>query len=297
MIRKMGYTASDRLLIIHADDFGITQGTNEAIVNLFEEQSITSASIMIPCPDSAEAMELSKRSGITNIGIHLTLTSDESNPYTPVCATRKLTSLITAEGCFHADVSFFERNADEQEVLLEMEAQIQKAISQGIDPTHLDSHAGSVMGLFAGRDFLEPAFDLCGKYRLPFLLPARAAEQPFFNPAQQAMFQNRIASANERGILLIDDIVSLPYCCTPVVAYGKMKQQLAEIIKNTKPGITQLTLHPARITDRLRTITSCYSERELEYRLLNDPDMQQLIDRERITLISWKDLRDLQRSM
>lgn len=37
MIRKLGFAADDRLLIINADDFGMTKGTNEAIVNLFEK--------------------------------------------------------------------------------------------------------------------------------------------------------------------------------------------------------------------------------------------------------------------
>lgn len=31
----------------------------------------------------------------------------------------------------------------------------------GINPTHLDSHAGSIRGISTGRDFLEITFDLC----------------------------------------------------------------------------------------------------------------------------------------
>ena len=297
MIHKLGFTASDRLLIINADDYGIAKGTNEAIVNLFEENFITSTSIMIPCSDSIEALEISNQKGIKNIGIHLTLTSGEWTPYTPVYNKRILNSLITIDGAFHTDITFLERNADEDEVLLEMESQIQRAILKGIDPTHLDSHAGSIMGLFTGRDFLEMAFDLCEKYRLPFNLPNRILEQPFFNTNQLKLFKKRIASAKERNILLIDDIVSLPYCYNPVMGYSTMKKQLAEILKSIKPGITQLTLHPSKITDQLIAITNCYKEREMEYCLLNDIDIKQLINSEQIKLISWRDIRDLQRSM
>ena len=297
MIQKLGFTANDRLLIINADDFGITKGTNEAIISLFEEKSITSTSIMIPCSDSNEAMEISNQKGIKNIGIHLTLTSGELNPYTPVFNKRTSNSLITADGYFHTDVAFMEKNADDNEVRMEMESQIQSAILKGIDPTHLDSHAGSIMGLFTGRDFLEITFDLCEKYCLPFNLPNRILEQPFFNTDQLRLFQKRIASARDRKILLIDDIVSLPYCLNPIIEYSKMKIQLAEMLKNIKPGITQLTLHPSQITDQLLEITNCYNEREMEYRLLNDIDIKQLINNERINLISWKEIRDLQRSM
>ncbi len=297
MIQKLGFKANDRLLIINADDFGITKGTNEAIVNLFRENSITSTSIMIPCSDSNEAMEISNQNGIKNIGIHLTLTSGEWNPYTPVFNTRTLNSLVAANGYFHTDVTLLERNADEDEVRMEMEAQIQSAILQGIDPTHLDSHAGSIMGLFTGRDFLEPALDLCEKYRLPFNLPERIVEQPLFNTEQLNLFQKRITSAKERKICLIDDIISLPYCFNPIIEYSKIKKQLTELLKSLKPGITQLTIHPSKITDQLITITSCYKEREMEYRLLKDMDIKRLIHNEQIKLLSWRDIRDLQRSM
>ncbi|MFF2094314.1 polysaccharide deacetylase family protein [Paenibacillus sp. NPDC058174] len=297
MIQKLGFTADDRLLIINADDFGMTTGTNEAIVNLFEANSITSASIMVPCTDSTEAMEISNQKGIKNIGIHLTLSSSELDPYTPVFQLRTLNSLITAEGYFHTDVTFIERNADEDEVRAEMESQIQCAISKGIDPTHLDSHGGSIMGLFTGRDFLEITFDLCEKYRLPFNLPSRILEQSFFNADQLRLFKKRINSAKDRKILSIDDIVTLPYCYNPVVEYSQMKKQLTEKLKSIKPGITQLVLHPSKITDQLIAKTNCYKEREMEYHLLNDIDIKGLINKERIKLISWKDIRDLQRSI
>lgn len=295
MIQKLGFAIDDRLLIINADDFGITKGTNEAIVNLFEEKAITSTSIMIPCPDSNEAMEIVSSKGIKNIGIHLTLTSGEKHLYQPVFKESNLNSLITAEGYFYQDATLLERNAAANEVKLEMESQIQSAIVQGIDPTHLDSHGGSIMGLFTGRDFIEITFDLCEKYRLPFNLPSRILDQPFFNNDQLRLFQKRISSAKERGILLIDDIVSLPYCFNPTAEYSKMKRRLTELLKNLKPGVTQLTIHPSKKTEQLIAITECYTERELEYLLLNDIEIKQVINNEQIKLISWKDIRDLQR--
>lgn len=74
-----------------------------------------------------------------------------------------------------------------------------------------------------------------------------------------------------------------------------MKMRLSELLMNLKPGITQLTIHPSIITDQLIAITKYYTERELEYRLLNDIEIKQLIINEEIKLISWKDIRDLQR--
>ncbi|OBR63150.1 hypothetical protein A7K91_23930 [Paenibacillus oryzae] len=297
MINKMGLTAKDRLLIINADDFGITEGSNEAIVNLFENKSITSASIINAYPASNNAMDVSIRKGIEYIGVHLTLTSSDLHPCTPVFQQQSLSSLITDEGYFHTDISLLEKNADEKEVRIELESQIRKSILKGIDPTHLDSHGGSVMGLLSGRDFLEVVFDLCEKYRLPFNLPKRILEQPFFNADQLKLFQKRMASAYDRKIVLIDDMVSLPYCSGPNLEYSRLKQQLIDILQRLKPGVTQLTVHPSILTDQLKEITHCYEEREMEYRLLQDDDVKRLIKREQIKLITWKAIRDLQRSI
>ncbi|MBP2114118.1 polysaccharide deacetylase family protein [Paenibacillus silagei] len=294
MISKLGFSSDDRLLIINADDFGITKGTNEAIVSLFEQQAITSTSIMFPCPAAREALKFSNQNILDNIGIHLTLTSGEHHSYSPVCQERPLKSLINKNGKFHNDISYIEENADDEEVRIELEAQIQSATMLGIDPTHLDSHGGSIMGLYAGNDFLEITFDLCEKYRLPFNLPTRIIEQPFFNNKQKETFRIRINSGRKRGILFIDDVISLPYCCKPV-EYEEMKRQLLTLLKNIKPGITQLTIHPSKITEELKSVTNCYFERGIEYLLLVDPDIKKVLKKENINLISWKEIRDLQR--
>lgn len=152
-----------------------------------------------------------------------------------------------------------------------------------------------MLGLSRGRDFLEIVFDLCEQYRLPFLLPLKAVEQPFFSGKQKELFGARIHSAQRRGIHLIDDLVSLPYCVDASEGYGDIKSRLAGMIKNLQPGITQLTAHPSFVTEELRALTCCYREREAEYRLLKDPDIMQLLETEGIGLLSWQDIRDWQR--
>lgn len=297
MIEKLGYGSGDRLLIVNADDFGITKATNQAVIDLFEQGSITSTSIMMPCAAAKEAAMYCVQQDLTNIGIHLTLTSNENYSYMPVYQKRNLKSLTTKDGYFHLEASYIEENADPDDVRIELDAQIQSAILLGINPTHLDSHAGSIMGLSRGRDFLEIAFDLCDKYRLPFNLPLKILEQPFFSTNQKELFKKRLDSAKSRGILLIDDLVNLPYRLNAFDEYEDMKKLLIEIIKNLKPGITQMTTHPSIITDELKAVTQYYREREMEYRLLNDLEFKQLLGNEGIQLVSWKEIRDLQRSL
>lgn len=287
--------ANDRLVIINADDLGITRSTNQAIMNLFKNNQITSASIMMPCSAAQEAAELSKEISSANIGIHLTLTSAGNHYFKPVFRGGDLKSLITDEGFFPHDASEIEKNADPEEVRIELKAQIETAISYGIDPTHLDSHAGCIMGLHHGRDFLEIVFDLCEEFELPFNLPLRILEQPFFGDHQKEVFAKRIESAKRRGIFLIDDLTGIPYHLQDNEEYDDIKKELARKINNVKPGITQIVTHPSIDTAELRSLTPHYKKREMEYRLYSDPEIKELLENENIKLVSWKFIRDLQR--
>lgn len=197
MNSKLGFEESDRILIINADDFGITEGTNEAILELFKLAAITSTSIMIPCPSARAVLNSVEITTMEHAGIHLTLSSEEKQGLKPVYQEDTLHSLVNSDFEFFTDIAYIESNADLNEVRLELEAQINYAISRGLDPTHLDSHAGSIMGLYTGRDFLEVALDLCYKYQLPLNLPRRIVVQPFINEVQRERFTQVITAANQ----------------------------------------------------------------------------------------------------
>ena len=53
--QRLGYPADARLLIIHADDFGMSHAVNRAIIEALEHHWVTSASLLVPCPWFPEA--------------------------------------------------------------------------------------------------------------------------------------------------------------------------------------------------------------------------------------------------
>lgn len=301
MRRTLGLLPDDRAIIINADDFGILRSANMAIAELFQKGSITSASIMMPCEASIDAANRYKTLALErmfiSIGVHLTLTSSPSCRYKPVFRQYQLQSLVTDEGYFPTNALNIELDASTEQVHLELEAQIQCAISAGIDVTHLDSHAGAVMGLHTGRDFLETVFDLCEAYELPFALPTRIIEQPFFSGSQKKRFQQAIDSAARRGIGGIDDLIVLPYHLDTHETYADMRNGLIRKIASCKPGITQIVAHPSFVSEELKALTPHYLKRELEYALLNDPEIKGAMEHHRIRLLSWKDIRDAQRML
>ena len=73
---RLGYPASARLLVIHADDLGMSHSVNRATFEALEQGWITSASILVPCPWLPEVARWAKEHPSADLGIHLALTSE-----------------------------------------------------------------------------------------------------------------------------------------------------------------------------------------------------------------------------
>ena len=77
---RLGYPPGTKLIIIHADDLGETHAVNAAAIKALESGTINSASLMVPCPWFPEAAEIARNDRTLDVGVHLTLTS-EQKPY------------------------------------------------------------------------------------------------------------------------------------------------------------------------------------------------------------------------
>lgn len=287
---------NERFLIVTADDFGLCPSMNAAIMELFQAQAITSTMIMMPCPWAEQAAYAANVQPGINVGVHLTLTSSFSGyKWGPVSKEDGVRSLTAPDGYFYEHAAEVELRATEEAVRTEIRGQIDAAIRLGIHPTHLDSHEGSLLGLSAGRDFLELVFDLCEEYQLPFKLPKKLVEQPFLSSDQRLLFQKRIESAQKRGLALIDDLIILPYHMEPGENYQAVKDTMLDAIKGAGGGITEVVIHPSLDTAEMRAITPHWEKRMIEYQIFMDGEIKRLLEEEQITLISWKELRDWQR--
>ncbi|MBP1936498.1 ChbG/HpnK family deacetylase [Paenibacillus sediminis] len=281
MLRALGFSNYDRLLIINADDFGITRQANRAIIDLLEKKYITSASLIAAAEFTEEAISLCNQSEHANVGVHLTLTDG----YKPVSSEDEVKTLLDENGRFFGDPYFVETKADRDHVKKELSKQIEKLISLGIDPTHLDSHQGSLLGLHTGHDFMDIVFDLCEMFGLPFLFPKNIVNQPFFSKKQKESFVHIIGRAEDRKLPLIDDMISSPYELKEGESYLKYKSKMIRAIEGLTPGITQLVVHP-EVIDGGKSTTAFPIKREMEYMLLQDPDVLETIRQEGIITIS-----------
>ena len=119
-----------RELLIRCDDVGMSHTVNLAVRELLETGLPFSVSVMVPCPWFLEAVEILRAHPQVGVGLHLTLNSEWSlYKWGPVAGATAVSSLVDEHGYFHSsEVGFAAAEPKLDEVRLELEAQIQRAL-------------------------------------------------------------------------------------------------------------------------------------------------------------------------
>lgn len=156
--------AEPKVLIIRADDIGMSHSVNVALKRLLDTGYPVSASIMFPCPWYREAVAIAREYDTVSVGVHLTLTSEwENYRWGPISGAEAVPSLVDEEGHFHHRTEPLRENpprADELEK--ELRAQIDRAMRSGLQIDYVDYH----MGIRAIPGFNEVCEKLAAEYGL-----------------------------------------------------------------------------------------------------------------------------------
>jgi predicted glycoside hydrolase/deacetylase ChbG (UPF0249 family) len=126
-------------LIVNADDFGLTEGTNRAIIDAHRTGIVTSTSLLANGYAFDHAVSLAHENPSLGVGVHLTLTEG------PPLAGRDLALHLDLNGHFPLSNQPFARDLitgrlPRGAIHREFEGQIGKVIAAGITPTHVDGH-------------------------------------------------------------------------------------------------------------------------------------------------------------
>ena len=218
---KLGYQADSKLLIVHADDIGLAHSVNSATIEAFEKEGISSGSVMVPCPWFNEFAGYYREHPGLDVGIHLTLTAEwENYKWDGVMPSGEIPSLLDEEGYFYSTVEEVAMHAVPEEVDKEVRAQVDRAIAFGIDPTHIDTHMGSVA---ATPELAEIYLSLGKEYRVPVLLP-RSWLQSVPEETRKVV---------EKEYVLVDDLLMM-YAESPDMtwseSYARMLAQVRVIL-------------------------------------------------------------------
>src|SRR5215216_6655446 len=162
---RLGYPRDAKLLIVHADDLGMAHSVNVATIKALGSGLVNSGSIMVPCPWLSEIAAYARTNPQADLGLHLTLTSEWTNfRWGPVSSKDRVSSLLDKDGYFYLTETDAAAHADPKQVEIEIVAQIEKARALGIQPTHLDSHMGT---LYQSKALFEVFLRVARKEKLP----------------------------------------------------------------------------------------------------------------------------------
>ena len=157
-----------RRLIITADDFGISKGVNDGIIEGFHQGLVRNTALMVNFDDvEKSAIALKNTTGL-EIGIHLNLTSGK-----PVSDARTVPSVIGSDGSFLGLGGFLKRallgGIDWQQVSREWRAQIDRGLRLGFRFSNINSHQHVHMLPSLARI----CADLAEEYRIPAIRLSR----------------------------------------------------------------------------------------------------------------------------
>jgi predicted glycoside hydrolase/deacetylase ChbG (UPF0249 family) len=279
---ELGYKPTDKLLIINCDDVGMCHSANLAVIEGMETGLITSGTIMTPCPWFNEIADYARTHPEKDFGVHLTHTSEwNSYRWGPVAPSETVKGLCDPEHYLWRSVEEVYAHSTPEEALIEGRAQIKKAIDAGIPVTHIDSHMGTMQ---YKPEYLNAYLQLALEFNLPLRMAAQSTMKGFGFPELRKQFK-------EKGIVFTDYFVY-----DELKDYKDAKPFWTNIIKNLKPGVTELFIHASKESDELKAITNSWERRVQEANLFTtDPDIKKLIQEENIILISYRPLMELQK--
>jgi chitin disaccharide deacetylase len=133
--RRQG-PAKPVLVVVNADDLGMSHTVNEAIFSLMERGRLTSASILANAPGTEEAVRYTREFSRCSFGAHLNIVEFE-----PLSQAPGLAGMVGKDGRLQFLPANFPINASIlHAIYVEFKMQIERLLSHGVTLTHLDSH-------------------------------------------------------------------------------------------------------------------------------------------------------------
>lgn len=194
-------------------------------------------------------------------------------------------------------VILFFAHATPAHALRESAAQLDKAISDGIDLTHIDSHEGTLQ---LRPEFARIYVELALRYNLPVRMGSRALLK------QLGLEENWISRLRKLGMQFPDNLVYLPV--DQFDSFDAKRCYIFSLMERLPCGVTEMFFHPSlpisgattlsqeeRPADALAPNDLISHVRIWDYELLMSEEFSEVLSRQGIQLIGFRALRELMR--
>jgi chitin disaccharide deacetylase len=289
-----------KLLIVNADDFGLTRQVNQGVLDAHRGGILTSATLMANGGAFQAAVEMLPHAPYLGVGVHLNLTQG-----TPVSPAHAIPTLVDKRGRLYLSPGRLWRGIVTRRVSLadidtELRAQITKVRRAGISPTHLDGHKhvhvlpeiSDVVTRLA-RDFgigsvrcpLEETPQLSALLPGPPLIRTSMLKQSLVARAVSYFarrLQPKLAQAGLLSAMNFYGIYQTGFLDSPGIQH---------ILQTLPEGTSELMCHPGYSdADLERTGTRLLGQREIEVRALTAVPVRKLLTARNIQLRNYGDL-------
>lgn len=243
-------------LIINADDFGYSKAVNYGIIEGHKDGIVTSTTLITNMPDAEHAVSLCKESPNLGVGIHLVLTAGK-----PV--NKDVPSLVDEKGYFKRKYNKKE-NINLEDVRKEFKSQMERFLSFGFMPTHIDSHHH----IHFNSNILPIIVDIAREYDLPIRFTKE--------------------KLNNKGY---KDVKSVEYFTDEFYGRNLSLEKFENILKNNERYKSMdIMCHPGYLDQNLMLDSSYNIERTNELEILTNPEIFEIIEKYNINLINYKEL-------
>lgn len=260
-----------RRLIVNADDFGLTPGVNQAVMELHTARALSSATLMATASYFSQAVSIARQSPSLGVGCHIVLVDG-----TPALPPSEIPSLIDTSSqnglAFRPKLSAFVTDLlrgriRDSEIEAEATAQIRKVQQAGIHVTHVDTHkhthtfpgvlrpllrAAVACGVQAIRNPFEPNWSLNATANAGHVRKMQVR----LLRSQGATFSKEVSSA---GLLTTDGAIG-------VLATGTLDALTIRNLLSAMPdGTWELVCHPGYNDAELQQVnTRLLTSRDVE---------------------------------
>jgi len=303
---KLGYPKDARVLILHVDDAGMSLDSNEGAIKAMSEGVANSVSVMMPCPWVPGFVNYLKQHPQTDAGLHLTLTSEwDWYRWGPLSGKPAVPGLVDTQGALWGSVAEVVQHASADEVYTEIKAQLERARGMGFEPTHIDSHMGT---LFGSPDYIRQYVRLGVENKIPVMIPgghntAIVAELKREGNAQAEATGKAMSDLGKTlwaaGLPVLDDLHNVSYGWK----YEKYKTNYDEAalrkeatanyiesIKVLKPGLTMVIMHCTEPSPRFAEISASGLTRKADLLVMTDPAFKKFLTDNKVILTTWREV-------
>jgi predicted glycoside hydrolase/deacetylase ChbG (UPF0249 family) len=288
-LKRLGFGPDDRVVIPHADDLGMCHAANQAFRLIADQNVVRTGSVMVPAPAFDEIANYGRaRASEVDLGVHITLNCEwDVHRWGPISTRDPASGLIDDEGGMWRDNASLYAHMDAHAAAAEIRAQVVRALTEGIDVTHIDTHMGSVL-----HPALAPAYlALAQEFRLPALI-VRASGPALARmgvPSEAAsMIQGAVEEAERSGGMPVFDSMADLYSPPK----GNRIEDYEAKLRGLPPGLTHLVYHPALPGKEIESIADDWPTRTGDFEAFSHPRLKQALEGSGVFVLEYRTLRD-----